>query len=86
MSAQPAQTFPLSPLDEERAQLLRASWTDSMRVVAMIWIHGRHRVRARWRGHSLLPLNDAGGNGIHTWDSRGHTFRTAYDRVRLADR
>jgi sulfite reductase (NADPH) flavoprotein alpha-component len=39
MSAQPAQTFPLSPLDEERAQLL-ARVVDGLDASSLQWISG----------------------------------------------
>jgi sulfite reductase (NADPH) flavoprotein alpha-component len=58
MSAQPAQTLPLSPLDEERAALL-ARVVDGLDAAALQWISGFTAGIAFERGgaaRSLLPL------------------------------
>src|SRR6476659_10235242 len=61
MSAQPAQTFPLSPLDEERAQLL-ARVVDGLDASSLQWISGFTAGIAFERGgaaRSLLPLTSS---------------------------
>jgi len=66
MSAQPAQTLPLSPLDEERAQML-ARIVDGLDASSLQWISGFTAGIAFERGgaaRSLLPLASSAAPAI----------------------
>jgi RHS repeat-associated protein len=59
--------------------------SDALERTVMIYDYDmlRHRIRqASMEAGERWTLNDVSGKPVRAWDSRGHTFRTAYDALR----